>query len=52
MENGFAKYFGVMAEESGHRLMDYLKSHPETAELFIGCKHKTANETLVEPSFI
>jgi len=45
-ENGFAKYFSVAAHENGPRLMDYLRSHPQTPELFIGCKHKDLNETL------
>ena len=46
-ENGYAKYFSIAAHESGPRLMDYLRSHPQTPELFIGCKHKNLNETLV-----
>jgi len=45
-ENGYAKYFSVAADKSGPRLMDYLRSHPEAPEIFVGCKHKQLNETL------
>lgn len=46
-DNGFAKYFEIGALEPGPRLNDFLRSHPQTPELFIGCKHKLLNETLV-----
>ncbi|CBY32264.1 unnamed protein product [Oikopleura dioica] len=45
-DNGFAKYFEIGAREPGPRLNDFLRSHPQTPELFIGCKHKLLNETL------